>query len=298
MVKNGWVVYNGHLPGTKFKDFAEWIQAAANEKNIQLTLIKNNEMLALHQQTGGTIFPEYYRRPDFVVFGDKDIHLAKQLELLGIPVFNSAEAISLCDDKIATYQALSAHHLPIPKSIAGPKIFPNPRALETASFIKSGKMLGYPLVIKEAFGSFGEQVYLVETEQELIEKVVELQDRPFILQEFISSSYGKDVRLNVVGDKVVAAMKRTSSNDFRANVSAGGSMEEYQPTKKEIELAIAASRAVGTDFAGVDLLFGPEETPLVCEVNSNAHIRNIFDCTRINVADWIIDYIVEKLQEG
>ncbi|QTM99974.1 RimK family alpha-L-glutamate ligase [Sediminibacillus dalangtanensis] len=298
MVKYGWVVYNGHLPGNKFRDFAEWIQAAAKEKNIRLELIKNNELLALHQQTGGTIFPEYNKRPDFVVFGDKDIHLAKQLELLDIPVFNSAQAITLCDDKIATYQALSAHHLPIPKTIAGPKIFPNPSALETASFIEAGKMLGYPLVIKEAFGSFGEQVYLVETEQGLIDKIAELRERPFVLQEFISSSYGTDVRLNVVGGKVVAAMKRTSSNDFRANVSAGGSMEVYQPTKKEIELAVAASRAVGTDFAGVDLLFGPEETPLVCEVNSNAHIRNIFDCTHVNVATYIIDYIVEKLQEG
>ncbi|WP_153464696.1 ATP-grasp domain-containing protein [Sediminibacillus terrae] len=298
MLKNGWVIYNGHLPGEKFKDFAEWIQEAAEEKGIELKLIKNNELLALHRQTGGTLLMEYNKRPDFVVFGDKDIHLARQLELMGIPVFNSAQAISRCDDKTATYQALSVHHLPIPATIAGPKIFPNSRALETANLIEAGELLGYPLVVKEAFGSFGEQVYLIETEQGLIDKIGELRDRPFVLQEFISSSYGTDVRLNVVGDKVVAAMKRTSPDDFRANVSAGGSMEVYQPTKQEAELAVAASHAVGTDFAGVDLLFGPEGAPIVCEVNSNAHIRNIFDCTNVNVAAWIIDYIIEKLQEG
>ncbi|WP_053219009.1 ATP-grasp domain-containing protein [Virgibacillus senegalensis] len=297
MLNYGWVIYNGHLPGGKFKDFAEWIQEAAARQTITLELVKNNELLALYQKTGSLVITDKWnRKPDFVVFGDKDIYLAKQLEFLGIPVFNSSEAISCCDDKIATYQALSRHNLPIPKTIAGPKIFPGYRKIETASFQKAGEMLGYPLIVKEAFGSFGEQVYLIESEQELMEKIEQLQGRPFVLQEFIASSYGVDLRLNVVGDQVVAAMKRRSYVDFRANVSAGGTMETYQPTPEEVDLAVAASHAAGTDFAGVDLLFGPEEKPLICEVNSNAHIRNIYDCTQINVADWIIDYIVNKLQ--
>src|SRR5699024_10382671 len=114
----------------------------------------------------------------------------------------------------------------------------------------------------------------------------------------ISSSYGKDMRLQVVGDQVVASMLRRSSNDFRANVTAGGSMEPYNPTNIEQELAIAATKAIGADFAGVDLLFGPNGYPIISEVNSNAHIRNLFDCTNINVADFIIDYIIQELGES
>ncbi len=147
------------------------------------------------------------------------------------------------------------------------------------------------MIVKEAFGSFGEQVHIVSTETELFACIRELHGKPFMLQEFIASSHGRDMRLHVVGDAVAAAMTRQSSNDFRANVTAGGTMQAYQPTLKEKQLAIAAAKAIGADFAGVDLLFGENENPIICEINSNAHIRNMYDCTRINVADFIIDYI-------
>src|SRR5699024_8168413 len=114
-------------------------------------------------------------------------------------------------------------------------------------------------------------------------------------QEFIHSSYGKDLRLHVVGDEVAAAMMRSSKNDFRANVTAGGTMTPYEPSKIEMELAIAATAAIHADFAGVDLLFGPNGQPIVCEVNSNAHIRNLYDCTNINVADHMMQHIITTL---
>src|SRR5699024_8031459 len=115
-------------------------------------------------------------------------------------------------------------------------------------------------------------------------------DRPFMFQELITSSYGKDIRLQVVGDKVVAAMKRTAKNDFRANVTSGGTMEPYKPTLEETQLAMNASQLTGADFAGVDLLFG-ETRPFVCEIDSNSPIRNIFDCSGINAAPFMIDHI-------
>ncbi|SDK41166.1 ATP-grasp domain-containing protein [Sediminibacillus albus] len=298
MVKFGWVIYNGHLPGNKFKDFAEWIQEAAAKRDINMSIIKNNHLIPTLSQEGGTITSlSGGPKPDFVVFGDKDILLAKQLELTGIPVFNSAEAIAVSDDKAAAYQILANEKLPIPETLISPKVFPGSTAIEQDSFLQAGKILDFPLIIKESFGSFGEQVYLVHSSGEMLEKIKEIGDKPFVLQKFISSSFGKDLRLNVVGSKVVAAMKRTSHSDFRANVSAGGEMESYQPNSEESQLAIEATKAIGADFAGVDLLFGPENKPLICEVNSNAHIKNIYNCTKINVADHIIDYIIDKLSK-
>ncbi len=155
------------------------------------------------------------------------------------------------------------------------------------------KLLGYPLVVKEAYGSFGQQVYLIQTENELIELVKTLKHKPFILQEFIEKSRGRDIRINVVGDKVIAAMKRTSEHDFRANMTNGGQGSPYTPTEAEAELAIAAARILGVDFAGVDLLFG-EDGPLLCEVNSNSHLLNIYDCTGINIADAMFDYMIKR----
>src|SRR5690625_4782692 len=295
MHTHGWIIYNGSLPGNKFLDFAEWIQEAALKRNASAAIYKNNALPVMIGQSD-LQFINKLKLPDYVVFTDKDIYLAKQLEMMGIPVFNSADAIETSDDKIATYLALIKQKLPIPKTIIYPKVFG--KGLTDQQVLSSVmEQLGFPMVIKEAFGSFGEQVYLIHNEEELTHKVKELKDKAFVFKEFITSSYGRNIRVHVVGNKVAAGMKRTSSTDFRANVTTGGKMEAYKANNKEKALAIQATKAIGADFAGVDLLFGPDEVPLICEVNSNAHIRNMYDCTGINVADEMIQYIMESFKK-
>lgn len=293
----GWIIYNGHLPGEKFLDFANWLHLAAKRQDIYTKIYKNNEVLVtLTSEKLDLLTIDNDPLPDFVIFTDKDIYLAKQFELMGIRVFNSAYAIETSDDKIATYQMLAKQNITIPKTIIAPKLFPVSQTLDITYLENVALTLGFPFIIKEAFGSFGEQVYLIHTMEEMKEKVISLQGKPFIFQAFIQSSYGRDVRLHVVGDEVVASMERNASNDFRANVSAGGTMKQYTPSKEEENIAIAATKAIDADIAGVDLLFGVNGEPIVCEVNSNAHIRNMYDCTNINVADCIITYIKEVMR--
>lgn len=299
MNPRGWIIYNGYLPGNKFLDFAEWIQAAASRRNVQTEILKNNELLTyLTENSLEIIRNSTVELPDFVVFTDKDIYLARQLELMGVRVFNSARTIEISDDKIATYQTLAAHNLPIPKTITAPKMFAGSATFNPDDYKEAITKLGYPMIIKEAFGSFGEQVYLVYNEREMHAKLTELQGKPLVLQEFISSSYGRDIRIHVTGEKVVASMTRHAEDDFRANVTAGGTMQPYQPTTYEKKLAIAAAQAIGAEFAGVDLLFGLNEKALICEINSNAHIRNIYNCTGVNVAESMMDHILECMQSG
>jgi len=291
---SGWIIYNGSLRGNKFLDFAAWIQEAALRRKTEAVIYKNNELIHMMGKTDLQLI-DHKNLPDYVVFTDKDIYLARQLELLGIPVFNSSRAIEISDDKISTYMKLIKQKLPIPKTIIYPKVF-GQGSIDRTVLSTAIEKLGFPMVVKEAFGSFGEQVYLIHHEDELNQKVQELKDKAFVFQEFISSSFGRDIRLHVVGDDVVAGMKRASSNDFRANVTAGGKMEAYVANDEEKELAIKATKAIGADFAGVDLLFGPDASSIICEVNSNAHIRNMYDCTNINVADYMMDYILKKLE--
>ncbi|WP_163970136.1 ATP-grasp domain-containing protein [Oceanobacillus halotolerans] len=297
MSLHAWIIYNGHLPSNKFIDFAEWLHSAAIKRNITAEMIPNHELLAflsgssleLRQTNPAPL-------PDFVLFTDKDIYLAKQLELLGIPVFNNAEAISVSDNKITSYQILAQHQLPIPKTIIAPKIFNNHTTIDDAFITNVINSLGFPMIIKEAYGSFGEQVYLIEDKSAMLSKVNALLGKEFVFQEFIHTSYGKDCRLHVVGNQVVASMMRTASDDFRANVTAGGTMKRYNPSPIEQNIAISATKAIGAHFAGVDLLFGKNNNPIICEINSNAHIRNMYDCTSVNVADYIIDYIVKTVK--
>lgn len=292
-----WIIYNGFLPGNKFRGYAEMIQDAAIARGHEATLYTNSDIVSFLDQEINIISLKNDLLPDYIVFTDKDIYLAKQLELLHIPVFNCAKAIDISDDKIKTYQMLAAKQIPIPRTVFAPKTF-GVRAPFDELFLQSViEQFGFPLIMKEAFGSFGEQVYFVSNVVELKEQVEKIADRPFMFQQFIETSVGVDLRLQVVGDEVITAMKRTSKTDFRANVTSGGKMETYFPNDAEKALAIRAAKAIGADFAGVDLLFGENNERIVCEVNSNAHIRNLYDCTGVNVAPDIIQYIEKRVGE-
>lgn len=292
----GWLVYNGSLLSSKFMEVHNWYKQTAAEKGIILDLIKNTDIFSVIEQNQTIIKTEnQYEKPDFILFLDKDVRLAKQLEQLGYRLFNKAAVVEACDDKIMTFQDLADHSVKLPKTIFSPLVFLESPELDHSFIDFLERELSYPMVVKEAFGSFGEQVYLVNNRRELLEKRKELLLRPHLYQEFIQSSKGKDVRIHVVGDKAVASMLRTSENDFRANVTNGGKMHKFEPPKEFEELAIQASRIIGADFTGVDLLFGEEGEPILCEINSNAHIKNIYDCTGIDVTGHIFDHILQKV---
>ena len=240
-------------------------------------------------------------KPDFVLFWDKDLNLCRHLENQGFRVFNSSYAIETCDDKNRTVLALEGHGIPMPRTIPAPKTF-RPDAYPETAFLKEvGRRLGFPLVVKEAFGSFGFQVHLAENEAKLAQIVREIGTRPMQFQEFIPSErngQAADVRLHVVGGAVVASVLRTAKNgDFRANVTNGGTMRPYEASEAQKELAVRVCEILKTDFAGVDLLFGKggADEPILCEANTNAHFKNLFDATGINVGDFIVRHVLKKI---
>lgn len=281
----GWLVVNEFLQNQKFSELTKLFLSAAKKANLSLTVYTNAELLADTKEI-------LKQRPDFVLFWDKDIVLGNYLESQGIPLYNSVDAIRLCDDKRLTHIALMREGIPSPRTIMAPMTYPNIGFTNHDFFEQVERELSYPFVVKEAFGSFGEQVYLVRDRKELQQRIQGTSTTELLFQEYIPESRGRDVRLQVVGDRVVASMYRYSDTDFRANVTAGGKMKNYTPSKEESSLALRAARAVGAAFAGVDLLFGAEG-PLVCEVNSNAHFKNIQTCTGVPVAEEIIQYICE-----
>ena len=285
-----WIIINEFLNTSKFSEITHYLLVAAGMRNIRLNVFTNAEVMI------GAPLPE--EKPDFVLFWDKDILLAQYLESLGIPVFNSSKSIALCDDKRLTYLALRNSGIPMPKTVIAPFTYDNIGYNSFGFLEKVEEELSYPMVVKEAFGSFGMQVYLVQNHEEMIAKLREISPKPVIFQEFLAEYQGTDVRLQVVGDEVVASMLRYSVNgDFRANVTIGGKMQKYVPTQEQCDMAIKATKVLGLDFAGVDLLFGPDERPVLCEVNSNAHFKTIFDCTHINVADKIICHVRDIMRD-
>lgn len=290
------LVVNEFLFTNKFSELALWILEAAKKRDIDMKLVTNAEILAVMGEKESVFTKE--EKPDFVLFWDKDIRLCRYLEILNIPVFNSANAIEICDDKSKTHLALFEAGIPMPETILAPMTYPNIGYSNYDFLEQAEKKLGFPMVVKECFGSFGAQVYLVQNHEELVKKVKEIGTKPMLFQKFVKSSAGKDVRIQVVGEHAVTAMYRYSVNgDFRANITNGGHMKAYEPDAWERELAIRCVKAIGLDFAGVDLLFDEEGKAIVCEVNSNAHFKNIFDCTGVNTAEHMIDYILDRVME-
>lgn len=283
-----YLITNHYLVSEKFNTLNALLVESAQRCGIELICKTNAEMLS-GLCVGGK---DETLGVDFVLFWDKDITLCRMLEGLSLKVFNSSQAIAACDNKGLTHAILNRTGIKMPKTIIAPMSFKKEDM--TAFVTTAAEKLGFPMIIKESYGSFGYQVFRAHDLYDAVEIANSISPGPMIFQEYIKESYGRDVRLNVVGDRVVAAMERYNEADFRANVTNGGKMKPYTPSVEECEIAVKACHALGLDFAGVDLLFG-KDGPLLCEVNSNAHIKNILDCTGINVADFIFEYIKEKI---
>ncbi len=232
---------------------------------------------------------------DFVLFWNKDVNAGKMLENRGVRIFNSSNAIDVCDHKGLTFVSLMNSGVDMPKTILAPKTYKQVGYPSLDFLTNIEEILGFPMVIKESRGSFGKQVYLVKTHNELVDMVENLAGNDFIFQQYISTSHGRDVRIEVVGNKVVAAALRNSvDGDFRSNATLGGKMTAYSPSESQIQMAEKVSKLLGLDFAGVDILFGENGKPILCEVNSNAHFKNLFDATGIDTANYIADYIIKE----
>lgn len=273
----GLLVVNGFLHSAAFDKMYAALSEAADRAEITLDRTTNDALCPLDEGL-------FLRGYQFALFWDKDVRLARALEMRGLPVFNSAESIRLCDDKTLTWLALNRKVL-MPDTILAPLTY---GGYEDASFLtRVGERLTYPYVIKEGFGSFGQQVFLADTLEKAREILARIGGRPALFQRFIAESAGRDARLYVVGGKCVAAMKRVNhSGDFRANIAGGGMAERYAPSSEEIRVALDAARALGLTFAGVDLLFS-KDGPLLCEVNSNAHFTALTELTGVCPADDI-----------
>lgn len=271
----------------KIKQQNELLLNAAKELNCQLDIKLNTEVYSELLNNNSINY-------DAVLFYDKDIMLAQKLENLGLKVFNSSEAIEICDSKAKTQIYLEKNNIPTPKTFILPLVFFYNIKYYVNYVDNLVKSLGLPIIAKEWYGSWGEQVYLLKSQEEILELIERKKGKELLFQEYVEECKGNDIRINIVDGKVVAAMKRYNSKDFRANISNGGTMEQYNPSKEESTLALKTAKSVGCDFCGVDILQS-KKGPLICEVNSNAHLINIHKCTGVNVGKLILEYILCKI---
>jgi ribosomal protein S6--L-glutamate ligase len=213
--------------------------------------------------------------------------LIRQFELQNIPTLVTSQALLKARDKLHCLQALTQVDVDMPKTYFS-NYFYDMDAIITA-------VGGFPFVMKKLESTHGYGVFLIRDRKQASEiiKAHQSTNKKFIIQEYIAESKGTDVRAIVIGDKVVAAMKRNARpDDFRSNLHQGGKGEKVELTEIEIHTAITSAKTMGLSVAGVDMLQS-NRGPLVLEVNASPGLEGIEKTTNINVAAKIIKHLEE-----
>lgn len=211
--------------------------------------------------------------------------VVRQFELMGAFSINTSISITRSRDKLRSLQLMSKEGIGMP--ITGFAHSPD----DVGDLIKL--VGGAPLVIKLLEGTQGVGVVLAETKkaaESVIQAFMGLKAN-IIVQEFIKESSGSDIRCLVIGNRVVAAMKRQAEpGEFRSNLHRGGAATAVKISKEEREAAIKATKVMGLKFAGVDLLRS-DRGPLIMEVNSSPGLEGIETATGVDVADLVIEFL-------
>ena len=219
-----------------------------------------------------------------------ELSVIRYFELEGIPCYNGSGSINLVQDKFQSSEILSNSGISVPHTM----IVKFPSRTDLVE-----KTIGFPCVVKVVVGSFGEGVYLCKSKQEYI-KFIEFVDavhneKTLIVQEYLGYKPGEDLRVFVVGGKVLGAMKRTAPiDDFRANITNGGTGESFPVSQEIEEIALRTAEVLNLSIAGIDLLFDSRGFR-VCEANSNPGFSGFDKYCHTNVADIITEFIINKI---
>jgi len=215
--------------------------------------------------------------------------VVRQFEQMDVFTTNSSAGITNSRDKLRCLQILSRHHIGIPQTA-----FVREKRDVLPAIERVG---GTPIIIKLLEGTQGVGVILAESVKtaEAIIETLQSTRQNVLVQKFVAESRGRDIRAFVVGDRVVAAMRRVAEGgEFRSNVHRGGRTESVILDEEYCETAVRSAQIMGLRVAGVDMLEG-NDGPQVMEVNSSPGLEGIENCTQLDIAGAIVDYIAAQV---
>lgn len=244
MEKRAAFVANKYYDDDGFTDVCERLQTAFAARGV--TLVYERGLYAAIP----AIRPPY----DFAVFWDKDAALARNLELSGLPVFDSARTIELCDDKEQTFSALSGH-IDLPTTVFAPLVYDVSDGSDRALLAEVERKLGYPVIVKACVGSGGRQVFAAPDAAALAKHHRRLMHTPHLFQRYIrADEAGTDTRVYIVGEQAVGCAERRNTVDFRSNTACGGVLRRCRLDDALRTTAEKVARILGLAYGSVDFM--------------------------------------------
>ena len=258
----GWIIYSIE-DFEKNKKFVEMLMEnfAQNQISIETIIIENIDYKKL-------------RLPDFAINRCRDYEIAEYLEKNNVRVFNSSKVTKITNDKFETYNFLEG-------------------VVPFMKVSKNSKDIDYPKIIKSCRGHGGSQVYLVQNYQQEIQALKELEGYDFLYQDCCSDK-GKDVRVYILGNKIVAAVFRTSTESFKSNFSLGGQVQIYKLNQQEEAMVEKIIKKLPLDYAGIDFTFHKGRA-VFNEIEDAVGARMLYSIAPIDIASEYVRYIIDEM---
>jgi gamma-F420-2:alpha-L-glutamate ligase len=291
----GWLLYS-KKDVEKNKGYIEFYKEEGRKLDIKIELvimenlefgIKNNEYYMLYEKSP-------IIRPDFVISRTIYPLLTKQIETMGIPVFNNSFVSEICNDKAKTYQYVAKLGIDMVDSA----FYNGDRIRDVLSNVYE------PTVIKAVAGHGGSQVFLIDklggigksTTVEQEEEVVELLEQSDFVVQPLTGTKKEDLRVYVIGKKIIAAILRRAKSGFKSNFSLGGEVMLYNLNEKEVNIINQIIAIFDFDMVGIDFIIGDNGDLIFNEIEDVVGARMLYQCTDINLVKLYLEYILKKLK--
>lgn len=289
------LVYPGFQNDAKKYQYNRIIEEFS-KRSIDIDLLKVDDIIFEIDNNKANIQLKQY---DFCIQLVKDKYIDALLNKNGIRSFNCYESINNCDDKMMAFTLLENEGINMPITISGSKNSGIEKIDDTLvtdrlkNYVE--EKLGYPLIVKKSDSKNGRDVYKINNREELNDICLKLNGSNYLFQEYIEDNSGKDIRVIVVGGKVVGSFMRVNDNSFKSNVKLGGKPVSYEISKEYKETAEKVAKLLKMDYCSVDFFVTDPTKPIICEINPDPAFMSSEEIIGENIAGILVDYIIEKI---
>lgn len=282
----GWLLYS-QKDAEQNRSYIDWFIDEAQKEDIELRLIVR-EQLDVGFETGRLLWRyegDAITLPTFAVVRTVEPFLQRLLEDVGVLTFNSFSIAQTTNDKRLTYFEMQKLGIPIVDTY-----------FTTAYSFPESPPLNFPLVVKEATGRGGKEVFYITSEDEWNRVLEHISSNELVIQR-ANVKLGRDIRVFVIGKEIIAAILRKSDHDFRANFTLGGTAELYELSEEEQSLVKKILEHFDFGFVGIDFLISEDGNLLFNEIEDVVGSRTLSSTTDINVLEKYVKFIKKRVLE-